>query len=252
LINRRLWAWVDAGIAVSNAVRRALLDGDGVSASRIETIHHGLEPEAPAPDPDALRRDLGIAPEETLVGMAGRLLESKGMRQGLEAVARIRGSHPRCRLVIAGDGPLRETLRTGAKDLGLGSSTHFLGWREDVPQIMAALDVFLMPSLREGFGIVLLEAMAAGVPVVASAAGAAREVVRNGETGFVVEPGDVGGLASGLDRLLGDADLRRRMGRMARARVESEFTAARMVERTYWLYQRLLGEMAGNGEGSGP
>jgi len=117
---------------------------------------------------------------------------------------------------------------------------HFLGWRQDVPQIMAGLDVLLMPSLREGFGLSMLEAMGQGVPIIGSAVSAIPEVIADGETGLLCPARDVDALAAAMAKLLTDPALRERMGAAGRARLEAHFRAERMVNETAALYERLL------------
>ena len=140
---------------------------------------------------------------------------------------------------MTGDGPLRAELEARAAQPDLTERVHFLGWRTEMAPIYAALDIFLMPSLWEGFGLVLLEAMAQGVPVVGSAVSAIPEVVADGETGLLVPPRDPVALAEALAALLADPARRAAMGAAGRARLEAEFSPARMVGATAALYERL-------------
>ena len=152
----------------------------------------------------ALRGELQLPPDALLVGMVCRLIEQKGVVYGLRAFARIAPQFPSAHLVIAGDGPRRAALESEAKTLGVADRVHFLGWRDDAPPVLAALDVLLMPSLWEGFGLVMLEAMAQTVPIIGSAVSAIPEVMVDGETGRLVPPRDVGALAQALGELLDD------------------------------------------------
>ncbi|MCZ7544840.1 MAG: glycosyltransferase [Anaerolineae bacterium] len=136
-------------------------------------------------------------------------------------------------------GPLRRELETAARGFGLEGRVHFLGWRDDPHPVIAGLDVLLAPSLQEGFGLVLLEAMALRVPVIASRVSAMPEIVVDGETGLLTEPGDADGIASALSTLLANPDVAREMGANGRARLEAQFTAQRMVERTCAVYESL-------------
>jgi len=241
-INRWLWGRVDAGIAISNAVARFNIEKEGAPADRVVTIHYGLPIVAPA-QPEAsraaLRTALGLSPDALLIGAVCRLIEPKGLPYGLEAFARIADRFPAAHLALAGDGPLRDALETQASALGIAARTHFLGWQAETAPIFAGLDIFLMPSLREGFGLVLLEAMTQSVPVVGSAVSAIPEVVADGETGLLVPPRDVDGLAEALASLLADPARRAAMGAAGRNRRETYFSSERMVDEPLALYQRL-------------
>lgn len=241
-LNRTLWRLTDRGIAISEAVRDFSIRVEGARPDQIETIPYGLE--APPADPSAARaaarQGLGFAAHERIVGMTCRLVEQKGVAYALEAFARVVDGRPDARLVIIGDGPLRMSLETQASLLGLGSRARFLGWKADAARLMPAFDLFLMPSLWEGFGLVLLEAMAASLPIIASEVSAIPEVVVQDETGFLVPPRDVTKMSHELTRLLDDLPLARHMGMMGRERLETTFSPARMVERTLAVYERLL------------
>jgi glycosyltransferase involved in cell wall biosynthesis len=165
------------------------------------------------------------------------LIEQKGVRYGLQAFQQIAEVFPQAHLVIAGKGPLQDELE---QQTTLGERVHFLGWRDDVPTLLAALDVLIAPSLWEGFGLVLLEAMAQQTPIIGSAVSAIPEVVKHGETGLLVPPRDVDALAEALHQLLRDRPLRQHMGLLGRDRLETQFSAARMVEETVALYHTLL------------
>ncbi|MBW4437956.1 MAG: glycosyltransferase [Pleurocapsa minor GSE-CHR-MK-17-07R] len=242
LLNRALWRIIDHGIAISEAVRRFSIDTEGARPERIRTILYGYQPNVG--DPEAARREarasLGLPADAIVVGAVCRLIEQKGLRYGLEAFARASTDFPAARLLIVGDGPLRHALEGQAKSLGLGERIAFLGWRADAAALMPAFDIFLMPSLWEGFGLVLLEAMAASVPVVGSRVSAIPEVVLEGETGLLAPPRDVDALAGHLRGLLGDAPLRRHMGMMGRERLETQFSMGGMVAATAALYREAL------------
>ncbi|MFN8530829.1 MAG: glycosyltransferase family 4 protein [Anaerolineae bacterium] len=241
-IHRVQWRMIDAGIAISDAIRQFCVDVEGASPKQIQTIHYGLTPSAmddPVPRP-SLRESLKLPADALLIGMVGRLIEQKGMRYGLEAFARVCGAFPSAHLVIAGDGVLRAELEGVAAALGIAERTHFLGWRTDVNQLMGAFDVFLMPSLWEGFGLVLLEAMARSLPVLASRVSAIPEIVVDGETGLLAPPRDVGALETGLRSLLSNAGMRQRMGSAGAERLHSAFGADKMIDATLRLYEQTL------------
>jgi glycosyltransferase involved in cell wall biosynthesis len=242
LINRLLWRMTDYGIAISEAVREFSIAIEGANPNKIETIYYGFDP--PEGDNRLLRKEVraefGVQDDDIVVGTVSRLIEQKGLPYGLHAFALAAERHPQARLVIIGDGPLRSQLERQARALRVGDRVRFMGWRADGARMMAGLDIFLMPSLYEGFGLVLLEAMAQSVPIVGSAVSAIPEVVVHGETGLLVPPRDVPALAEALDLLMGDIALRKHMGMMGLERLETHFSTALMVERTLTLYRRLV------------
>jgi glycosyltransferase involved in cell wall biosynthesis len=198
------------------------------------------------PAPAEARRALGVPLEAPVVGTVGRLEPVKGQRVLLDAVARLRGEE--CLVLVVGDGPERAAVEAQAARLGLGARARFLGWRPDVPLVLAAMDVFALPSENEGMGRALVEAMAAGLPAVASLIGGVPALVADGVTGLLVPPGDAGALARALERLLSDPPLRRRLGQAAREAVAGH-DARQMVEQIDALYRELLAArgLAGGG-----
>jgi glycosyltransferase involved in cell wall biosynthesis len=176
------------------------------------------------------------------IGTVGRLEPVKGIGFLLEAAATLRARFPELRVEFAGSGTDESRLRSLAERLGLGGVVSFLGWQEDVNALHRRWQVLAQPSLHEGFGLAALEAMAAGVPVVASATGGLPELVEDERTGFLVPVGDVEALASRLERLLEDEALRIRMGEAARRRAVRSFSVEEMAARTAAVYDRLLDE----------
>ena len=174
--------------------------------------------------------------EGTVVGNVARLAEQKGHRTLLEAAALVRAERPDVRFAIAGDGELRQELENQAKELG--DHVVILGNRSDVPDLLASFAVFAYPSRYEGLCLAVLEAQAAGVPVVATPVGGIRETVVDGETGFVVPVGDARGLADRILHVLANPDEARRVAAEARRRVEA-FSEERMVAETLALYDEL-------------
>ena len=245
MVNRALWHRVQAGIAVSAAVARFSVEIESAPPERLSVIHHGLDLADHRRERDSIRRSLGCDPGELLMGMVGRLIAQKGMAHGLEAFAAIARRFPRAQLVIVGDGPLRERLAALAGSLELADRVRFLGWRNDAARLMAGLDVFLAPSLWEGFGIVLLEAMAQETPIVASDVGAIPEIVEHGRSALLAPPGDAGGLAEHLQALLEDEPMRARIGHAGRVRLTERFTVDRMATETLALYNTLLSQTPG-------
>lgn len=241
-LHRWLWRQTDRGIAISDAIRQFAIDIEGAPAGRITTIHYGLDPAAAAAPPDAraaLRAALGVPAGSPVVGSVCRLVEQKGLLYGLRGFARAVARFPEAHYVIAGDGPLRAALEAEAARLGLAQNVHFLGWRDDARALMAGLDVLLAPSLWEGFGLAFLEAMALGVPVIASRVSAIPEVVIDGETGWLVPPRDPAAIGAALGDALGDLSAARLRGERGRQRLAGHFSPDAMVERTLAVYRGL-------------
>jgi glycosyltransferase involved in cell wall biosynthesis len=165
-----------------------------------------------------------------------RLDEQKGQRYLLEAAAQV----PQARFVLAGDGPLRTSLEAQARSLGLEQRVKFLGYRSDIPDLLAGCDVFVLPSLYEGLPLSILEAMSAGKPVIATQIGGTDEAVIPNETGLLIPPADPAALAAAIRKLLDDRPFARRLALAGQARVECEFSAATMVQRVTNVYTELL------------
>lgn len=239
LLHAGLWRLTTRGIAISESVRGFCERVEGAPPGKMTTIHYGIPPTAMldrAAAAGALRAELRLPRHVPLIGFVGRLIAQKGVEYGLQAFARALLTHPTAQLVIVGDGKDRAKLERRARAYGIAGSVHFLGWRADAAALMAAFDLLIMPSLWEGFGLVLLEAMAARTPVIASAVSAIPEIVVHGETGVLVPPRDVAALGDALVALLDDAPLRQHMGLLGEDRLEAHFSAAAMIDKTAALY----------------
>lgn len=191
-------------------------------------------------DRDAVRAQLGVTDAGVLVGAVGRLEPVKGFTYFVAAAERIARAVPEARFILAGQGALDEPLRRQAAPLG--GRFQFLGLRDDVPRLMAAMDVFVMTSLNEGMGRVLLEAGAAGTPAVAPAVGGIPDVIDDGETGLLTPPRDAQAVAEAVIGLARDPARRRWMGEMARAKVVPAYGLERMVAQIEALYETLIQE----------
>jgi glycosyltransferase involved in cell wall biosynthesis len=240
---RMLWGMADAGVCISQSVQRYAVRVEGARPDKLHVIYYGL-PDTPRYDRDAVRAELtaqvaGLPADGLWLGLFSRLVEPKGIPYALQAMAQLRAEHPSAHLLIAGDGPLKDALTAQAQTLGITDQVHFLGWRTDAHRLMAALDLFLMPSLWEGFGISLLEAMSQALPIIGSTAGAIPEVIVDGQTGLTVPPADAPALASAIRRLLVDAPLRRALGEAGLARLHQQFGVDRMVDEHRALYAQL-------------
>jgi len=189
-----------------------------------------------------IRQELGIGPGAFLVGNVGRLALQKGQRHLIGAMPLLLERVPHARAIIAGGGDLEDYLRALASEIGVAEQVHVLGPRKDVPALMHAIDVFVMPSIWEGFGLVLLEAMAAGRPIVASRVATIPEVVADRETGLLVPAGDPLALAEALAELAGQPEEASRFGEAGRERLRRQFSVEKVVGDTELLYRELLEE----------
>lgn len=234
-LGRLKYAGVDRYIAVSHAVSRVLVDG-GIPPERVRVVHSGVDPArfAVPADPEGLRRELGIPRNSNLVGFIGALAAHKAPGDLVDALAEMPET---VHGVFAGTGDLEAALRERARPLG--GRIHFLGHREDVPHLMRSIDVFCLPSRMEGLGTSVLDAMAAGVPVVAAAGGGIPEMMEDAVSGLLVEPGRPRALRAALERVLADPALRARLAAGGRERVRS-FGADRMADETIRVYQEVL------------
>lgn len=233
-------------ICCSAFQREAAIRQEHLSESDVVTIYHGVDLERfePLQDRTAYARTVGLDPTLRTVGTVGRMIDVKGQIHFLEAIPSVLAQHPDTQFVIVGDGPLRERLVDAVKDTPYRDRVLFLGLRGDIPELLGLMDVFVFPSLSEGLGIAVLEAMAARLPVVASDIRPLSEIVIPGDTGLLVKPRDRGELASAVNRLLVDERLRREMGDRGRERVRQQFTDVKMVGDTEDLYQTLYQETA--------
>jgi glycosyltransferase involved in cell wall biosynthesis len=224
-------------ITISDAVRR-FLERAGHDPAKLVTIRYGLD-ELPAAPSDPTPAEAGIPAEAPLAVAVGRLIEQKDHATLLRGFALVRAELPQARLAILGSGPLEAETQRLAAELGLEDAVTLPG-RTDIRDWLARADVFVHTSRWEGFGIVLLEAMLAGLPVVATRVSAVPEVVAEGETGLLVEPGDHDKLAQHLRSLLTDRERAAALGEAGRRRAHTEFSVARMTERTQAVYEDVL------------
>jgi len=234
---------VTHAVAISPAVSRRLAEGH-VAPGGLSTIASAVDPAAlrdgrPVAE---VRAELGLAGSDRVVLALASLVRRKGLDLLLEAFARL--DVPDAVLLVGGEGPERGPLEARAAALGLGPRARFLGRREDKAALLAACDVFCLPSRLEGLGVAALEAMAAGRPVVASRVGGLGEAVVDGRTGILVPPGDIGALAAALARLLDDRALRESLGSAGPGRIAEGFRADQMVSAYERLYRRILNGVA--------
>ena len=231
----------DLTVAVSPIVEEYLVGDEGTDPRRVRVIDNGVDDERFRPSDDRpLRHELGLAPDELLLGAVGRLSEEKGLLHLVDALAKLTDLQRPVRLALVGDGPQRGELEQRIHDLGLANLVTFLGVRSDIPELMRSFDLYVLPSLREALPISLLEAMASGCCVVASSVGGVPHALADGVEGRIVPPGEVEALAEALRGCLGDEEERDRLGRSARQRVERDFSLTVATQRYEELYTELL------------
>jgi glycosyltransferase involved in cell wall biosynthesis len=234
--------WTRITIANSEAVKRYLV-GKGLAREKIQVVYNGVDParfEAPI-TPAVTKAELGIPPHHAVVGLLARLEPQKDPRTFLHAVAMVAETHPAVSFLVVGGGSLEPGLRDEADGLGIADRVIFTGPRRDVPRLLAACDVSVMSSLKEGMSNTIMESMAAGKPMVATRVGGNAELIQDGETGFLVRPRDAAGLASAIRRILDDPALAKAMGLQARVRISHRFSVNVMVASAERLYDGLVG-----------
>lgn len=229
-------------VAVSEDLKRFITGTVGVPAERIKVIYNGQEilPSIGPKEKARLRGEFGLEENEAVVGVVGSLYPVKGHEYLLAAVPQVLKSHPQTKFLIVGRGDLEASLEEAVKRVGLEKQVRFLGFREDVSALLSLMDVFALSSLSEGLSMALLEAMAAGRPVVATNVGGNPELVTDGETGFLVPPRDADALAAKICLLLGDKSRSRRVGENGRIRVNQYFSFQAMVDKYQELYESCL------------
>lgn len=237
---------VDLFIAVAAVIRQILIDA-GVQAEKVKVVHSSIDlsrfEEARSRRAEIgarTRAELGLPAGVPVIGNVAHLAGHKAQRDLVSAMPAVLREIPEARLVIVGDGKERPNLEAQIRGLSLQAGVLMTGFRADVPNVLAAFDVFAMSSRLEGFCNSVLEAFAVGVPVVSTRAGGLPEMVFDGETGLLTPVGDPDALASAIVRILRDRDLGSRLAASGRRLVESEYTVAKMVERTRAAYADLM------------
>ena len=252
LLRRAYSPFVSRYVALSGHIESYLVDRVGIGADRVERICNGVDTTRFFPAPDAGRTALPGSPFEAagsiVVGTVGRLQAVKDQITLVRAFARVRqqggAAAQALRLLIAGDGPLRGEVEAEIRRAGLGDVVWLAGERKDVADVMRSLDMFVLPSRTEGISNTILEAMASGLPVIATAVGGNAELVVPGDTGALVPPANPDAIADELMCYAADAALRHRHGAAGRQRVAQSFSLDAMVARYTALYAGLLSPCA--------
>jgi glycosyltransferase involved in cell wall biosynthesis len=233
---RPLASLCDAVTVVGNGVADYFVDTVGFRRDDLTVIPNGVDIDAFRYDRCTARRELGLDPCGFVVGTVGRLEPEKDHATLLEVFRQVRLKHPSARLLIGGDGSLAGELKVTASRLGIADAVLFLGYRRDIPRLLAAMDLFVLPSRREGLPISLIEAQAAGTPVIASAVGSIGTLVRGGENGFLVPAADTRGFVAAIEHLIDRPDVRQRVAAAGRRTVADSFSLATTVRAYENLY----------------
>jgi glycosyltransferase involved in cell wall biosynthesis len=241
LVDRRLIGRrADAVIAVSSQDRRKMIEVEGIPAEKIRLMPCGI-PSGDGAPPAGLRAELGIAPEAKLVGAVGGLRPEKAFGDLVVAAGRLRAALGDVHVVIAGDGPERGGLEQKIAADGLGDCVHLLGFRDDVPAVVSALDVAVCSSEREGSPLSVLEYMRAARPIVATEVGGIPDLIRDGDEGVLVPPDDPVAMSNAVAMLIGDPRLAAELGDRARLRQREHFDLAGNIREIEELYEALAG-----------
>ena len=232
-------------IACGGEIGRSMIDQEHLPPDKVVVVANGINLRRfDRTDRSAFRKELGIADDCVLLGVVGRLHPQKGHLCLLEALTKLSGATPAFLCVLIGSGVMHDEIRDAIQRLGLSQRVIMTGQRSDIPEVLAALDVLVMPSLWEGLPMALLEAMASHTAVVATAVGAIPDVIDDGVNGLLVPPNDSSSLHAALTRILGDAALRGALAQAARSTVEQRFNAAQTAARYEALYADALGAEA--------
>ncbi|MCK9595027.1 MAG: glycosyltransferase family 4 protein [Candidatus Omnitrophica bacterium] len=240
LMERVCAMFTDKIIAVSQAdIAKGLKSRIG-RPEKYSLIRYGIDIPAFASRNIGIKQELGIPADDPVVGMIACFKPQKNPLDFIRMAELVRKAHPRARFILTGDGILRPRIEALVNELGLADNVLLTGWRRDVPAILSTLDIFALSSYWEGLPIAVLEAMAASKPVVATDTGGITEVIRDGENGFLVKPGDIAKMAAKVSLLLADRSLRERLAMNASKSLSSAFTTTDMCRNTGNLYSFLI------------
>jgi glycosyltransferase involved in cell wall biosynthesis len=225
-------------VAVSDPLAQAICHDLGIRRARVSVLPNGVR--HAEPEHITLRDELRLSPRDRLIVAVGNLYPVKGHVHAIDAVARLAARHPSLHLAISGRGELESALLARAREHGLERRVHLLGLRADIPAVLAAADVFVLPSLSEGLPLALLEAMFSGCPIVATDVGQVRVALAGGTAGILVEPRSPAALAAALDLLLSNPAEAERLGGLAASHAAAEYGLSRMVQRYACVYETAL------------
>jgi len=237
--------FIDKIVVCSNELKKWVCRNYWIPNRKMIVMHNAVLTDFFKPDDSGgnARRMLGIGHDDIVIGSVGTLGKeiNKGMNYCIDAISILIKKYKNIKLLIVGDGKLRSELERQVKDLRLENSVKFLGFRRDIDLVLGAIDIFVLASVFEPFGIALVEAMSMGKPVIGSASGGIVEIIEDGVNGFLFSPGNPGDLAEKVDGLISNEGLRKEIGLRARRSVEEKFEAKSYVRRLESIYARLTG-----------
>jgi sugar transferase (PEP-CTERM/EpsH1 system associated) len=244
IVNKLLYHVTDRIIAVSESIREDIIKFDNLDPSKIMVFRNGvnLERFCDKGRSKTILRELSLPDDAMILGFIGRLVINKGVGYLLDAFHKVKQKNKNIKLLLVGDGVLMDELKAKAQRSGLSEDVIFTGSRRDIVDILSTIDVFVMPSIAEGLPNALLEAMAVGKPIVASAVGGIPEVIKDEVTGMLVRPGDAEALAEALNKAIDDREIAEKMGLEARKLVQSNYSIDATARRWESLYRSLLME----------
>lgn len=249
---RHYWSYklamqkIDRVVAVSEDIRQRVIRERNLSPEKVLTIHYGVDLAKFAPEDQTLTRaDIGVADNHLVLGTVARFDYPKGHKYLIDAAPDIVRRFPNVHFVFVGDGPLRLEIEQQIKQLGLKDYFILLGFRRDIKQLLGVFDLFILPSLSEGLPNAVLEAMACSNPVVATAVNGVVEVVKEGETGYLVPPADPTRMAEAVIKMLGSPENMKDMGKEGRERVVNHFSVEQQISKFEELYYSLYAEKLG-------
>jgi glycosyltransferase involved in cell wall biosynthesis len=249
LMDRQTEKWVDRFIILSEASRRTLIERHKIQPEKILKIHNGIEIEEYRADnkevrnkKSELRKELGLKSDVPVIGVIGRLVWQKGFEYLIQAIPQVIKDFPEAKFLIVGEGPLRGRLEELCERLKIEDNIIFTGFRSDIKDILATIELLAMPSLLEGLPMVLLEGMAMAKPIVATRIDGITEVLENSKTGLLVPAKKPHDLAEAIIEILKNKTKANLLGKNARKIVEEKFSVKRMVEQTELVYEKLLTE----------
>jgi glycosyltransferase involved in cell wall biosynthesis len=231
-------------ITVSHTMAGEVSSQPWIPASKVTAIPNAIPVEQyyQPSEREAVRKELGLSPEILAVGFTGRISKVKNLDLLLDAFAMVLPENPSMHLILAGEGDLRPALETQSKRMGISHAVSWIGFCSNIPRFLSALDIYIQPSANEGLSLSILEAMAAEKPVIATRVGSAEEIIRDGSTGMLIEPGTAPSIANAMKTLTANMELRNCLARHAREFVVREYNIQKMVDGYYQVY-RHLGEM---------
>jgi glycosyltransferase involved in cell wall biosynthesis len=244
LFDRFSEKFVDRFLVVSDVLKDKMIRGHGIPAEKVIRIYNGIEvdhylPQDQNESRERIQNEFKIKGDTLLIGAIGRLVWQKGFEHLVQAMPKVLSQSPQTKVLIVGEGPLRNKLEALAAKLKVKEYIIFTGFRGDVKEILSSIDILVIPSLLEGFPMITLEGMAMKKPIIATAIDGIKEQIINGQSGILIPPSDPDAIAKAILRLSTDKEFTQNLGSEGRSRVEKEFTVERMVSETEEVYRSL-------------